>query len=335
MLFRLGAVTAIAAVAALSFAAPGTAQTELRFGHANGEGEIAAQLFDEFAASVERRTDGELTIRIFPNEQLGTENELVQQAKAGGVDITAPSLPAASLLVPQLEMPSAPFLWDSWEEAQAMIMGEAMQPGFDELADEHNLIPLTKIWYWGWRNFTFDDVEVRSPEDMAGLSVRVPEQAVWVAMVEAFGASPTPISFADVYSALQQGVVSGQENPIPTIYNRRFYEVQDYIVMSRHMLQNNMIVMNQDRFESLPVEHQRVLLEEAAKYSAINTAIQQRLESEMLEEIEAEGGTTVIHDADRAAFAAAMEDAYEVMAERWGQDNFARLQEAIGELRAR
>lgn len=334
MVVRHLVIPVIAALAALSFTQPAAAQTQLRFGHANGEGEIAARLFDEFASSVERRTDGELTIRLFPNEQLGTENELVQQAKAGAVDITAPSLPAASLLVPQLEMPSAPFLWDSWEEAQAMIVGDAMQPAFDELAEEHDLIPLTKIWYWGWRNFTFADAEVHTPGDMAGLSVRVPQQAVWVAMVEALGASPTPIPFADVYSALQQGVVSGQENPVPTIFNRRFYEVQNYVVMSRHMLQNNMIVMNRSRFESLPVEHQRILLEEAAKYSAANTAIQQRLENEMLEKIEMEGGTTIIHDPDRAAFAAAMEDAYPVMAERWGQDNFARLQSAIEELRA-
>ncbi|MFW6028151.1 MAG: TRAP transporter substrate-binding protein [bacterium] len=311
------------------------AQTQLRFGHANGEGEIAAQLFEDFAASVEERSGGELTIQIFPNEQLGTENELVQQAKAGGVDITAPSMPSASLLVPQLEMPSAPFLWDSWEEAHAMILGEAMQPAFDELAEEHSLIPLTKVWYWGWRNFTFNDSEVRSPADMEGLNVRVPEQAVWVAMVEAFGASPTPIPFTDVYSALQQGIVDGQENPIPTIFNRRFYEVQDYVVMSRHMLQNNMIVMNQDRFEGLSGEHQRILLEEAAKFSAANTAIQQRHEDEMLQEIEDDDGTTVIHDPDRAAFADAMTDAYASMAERWGPENFERLQAAIQELRGR
>ncbi|WP_366554116.1 TRAP transporter substrate-binding protein [Aquibaculum sediminis] len=337
MAIRFTALPVLAVAAAFAFAQPADAQTELRFGHANGEGEIAAQLFEDFAASVEERTDGELTIRIFPNEQLGTENELVQQAKAGGVDISAPSMPSASLLVPQLEMPSAPFLWDSWEEAHAMILGDAMQPAFDELAEDHGLIPLTKVWYWGWRNFTFSDTEVREPADMAGLNVRVPEQAVWVAMVESFGASPTPVSFADVYSALQQGVVDGQENPIPTIYNRRFYEVQDYIVMSRHMLQNNMIVMNKARFDSLSNEHQRVLLEEAAKYSAMNTAIQQRLEQEMLDEIEAEGGTTIITDPDRGAFAQALNDAdaYTTMAERWGQENFQRLQGAIEELRSR
>ena len=328
-------LAAVAALAILGASLGATAQTTLRFGHANGEGEIAADLFEEFAEKVAARTDGAVTIQIFPNEQLGRENELVQQAKAGAIDITAPSMASASLLVPSLEIPSAPFLWANWEEAQAIIMGEAMQPSFDELAAEHNLRPLSKIWYWGWRNFTFAGHEVRGPADMAGLRVRVPEQPVWIGMVQAFGASPTPVAFSDVYSALQQGVVDGQENPIPTIYTRRFYEVQDYVVMSRHMLQNNMLLINSTSFDNLEHEHQLVLLEEAAKVSALNTSIQQRREQQMLDEIDADPDTTVIYDVDREAFATLMVDAYPAMAERWGKDNFDRVVEAIEVLRGR
>jgi TRAP-type transport system periplasmic protein len=328
-------LAAVAAIAILGASLSATAQTTLRFGHANGEGEIAADLFEEFAEQVAARTDGAVTIQIFPNEQLGRENELVQQAKAGAIDITAPSMASASLLVPSLEIPSAPFLWANWEEAQAIIMGEAMQLSFDELAAEHNLRPLSKIWYWGWRNFTFAGHEVHGPADMAGLRVRVPEQPVWIGMVQAFGASPTPVAFSDVYSALQQGVVDGQENPIPTIYTRRFYEVQDYVVMSRHMLQNNMLLINSTSFDNLEHEHQLVLLEEAAKVSALNTSIQQRREQQMLDEIDADPDTTVIYDVDREAFAALMVDAYPAMAERWGTDNFDRVVEAIEVLRGR
>ena len=328
-------LAAVAAVAILGASLSAAAQNTLRFGHANGEGEIAADLFEEFAEKVAARTEGAVTIQIFPNEQLGKENELVQQAKAGAIDITAPSMPSASLLVPALEIPSAPFLWDSWEEAQAIIMSDAMQPAFDELTAEHNLRPLSKIWYWGWRNFTFAGQEVHGPADMAGLRVRVPEQPAWIGMVQAFGASPTPIAFSDVYSALQQGVVDGQENPIPTIYTRRFFEVQDYVVMSRHMLQNNMMLINTNSFANLDHEHQLVLLEEAARVSALNTSIQQRREQQMLDEIDADANTTVIYDVDRAAFADLMTEAYPTMAERWGPDNFERVQDAIEVLRQR
>lgn len=324
-----------AATTGFAMVATAQAQTELRFGHANGEGEIAAELFEDFAERVEERSEGELTVSIFPNEQLGTENELVSQASAGAIDITAPSMAAAATLTPQLEMPSAPFFWDSWNEARALIEGDALQPAFDEFADDHGLIPLTKIFYWGWRNLTTNDVAVDGPEDIEGLSIRVPEQAVWTLMMEAFGASPTPVAFADVYSALQQGVVDGQENPIPTIYNRQFYEEQGYVIMTRHMLQNNMIVMNQAQFDSLDVDHQRILLEEAARISAMNTAIQKRHEQEMLQVIEDSDHTTVIHDPDREAFAARMDDAYEQMAERWGQENFQRMQDEAEALRQR
>lgn len=327
-------LSAAAALVIVAAAFDAAAQT-LRFGHANGEGEIAADLFEEFAERVSARTDGAVTIQIFPNEQLGNENELVQQAKAGAIDITAPSMPSASLLVPALEIPSAPFLWSNWEEAQAIIMSDAMQPFFDELADEHNLRPLSKIWYWGWRNFTFAGHEVHGPADMAGLRVRVPEQPAWIGMVQAFGASPTPIAFSDVYSALQQGVVDGQENPIPTIYTRRFFEVQDYVVMSRHMLQNNMMLINTNSFANLDHAYQLVLLEEAQRVSALNTSIQQRREQAMLDEIDADPNTTVIYDVDREAFAELMTDAYPAMAERWGPENFERVQEAIEVLRQR
>ena len=320
--------------AATGFSSRAEAQT-LRFGHANGEGEIAVSLFEEFAERVAERTDGAVTIQIFPHEQLGRENELVQQAKAGAIDITAPSMPSASLLVPALEIPSAPFLWSNWEEAQAIILSDAMQPAFDQLAEEHNLRPLSKIWYWGWRNFTFAGHEVRTPADMQGLRVRVPEQPVWIGMVQAFGASPTPVAFSDVYSALQQGVVDGQENPIPTIYTRRFYEVQDTVSMSRHMLQNNMLLINTASFDNLEHEHQLILLEEAARVSAKNTSIQQRREQQMLDEIDADPNTTVIYDVDRDAFAELMTDAYPAMAETWGPENFDRVVEAIKVLRSR
>lgn len=311
------------------------AQTTLRFGHANGEGEIAADLFEEFAERVAERSDGELAIQIFPNEQLGKEVELVQQVKAGALDISAPSMAAASTLVPSLEMPSAPFLWENWEEAQAVIMSDGMQPEFDRLADEHNILPLSKIWYWGWRNFTFLDREVRSPDDMQGLKIRVPESPVWVEMVRALGGAPTPVPFSEVYSALQQKVVDGQENPIPTIYTRRFYEVQGYLVMDRHMLQNNMLVISRQTFEGLEPEQRLLLIDEAQRISALNTSIQQRRENEMLKAIEEAGGTVVVHDPDREAFAERVQGAYDTMAERWGKENFDRLQTAIAEIRER
>src|SRR4028118_2228788 len=146
--------TAAALLLAGLLAATAEAQT-LRFGHANSPGEVAHDMFNEFAARVGERSGGALTVRVFPSEQLGKEADLVQQVKSGALDISAPSMPVTSSLVPAMEMASAPFFWRDWKEAEAVIRGPAFDPLFAELKDKHNIEPLTRHFYSRWRNFTY------------------------------------------------------------------------------------------------------------------------------------------------------------------------------------
>ena len=331
-LFPLARFAAAATLSA--FALSGAAQTTLRFGHANSPGEIAHDLFQEFADNVTKKSSGQLTIRVFPSEQLGKEGDLLQQLKSGALDISGPSMPTLNTMVPAFEMPSAPFLWKDWKEAETIIRGPAMEPIWGELRDKHNIVPLTKIWYWGWRNFTFTTKEVRKPEDMAGLKIRVPESPIWVEMIRGFGAAPTPIPFGEVYTALQQRTVDGQENPIPTIFARKFYEVQAVLTMSRHMLQNNTILINKASFDKLKPELQKLLVDEAAAASVKNTQMQQAREVSMLEDIRKTGKTKIIDDPDRDAFAAKMNAVYPKLEARWGAENWKRMRAEIDKLRA-
>jgi tripartite ATP-independent transporter DctP family solute receptor len=319
--------------AALS-AAGVAAQTVLRFGHANSPGEIAHDLYKEFADNVTRKSGGQLTVRVFPSEQLGKEVDLLQQLKSGALDISSPSMPTLNSMVPAFEMPSAPFLWRDWKEAETVIRGPAMEPIWNELRDRHNIVPLTKIWYWGWRNFTFGTKEVRRPEDMAGLKVRVPESPIWVEMVRGFGAAPTPIPFGEVYTALQQKTVDGQENPIPTIFSRKFYEVQGVLSMSRHMLQNNTILINKNSMEKLKPELQKLLIDEAAAASAKNSEMQQAREVSMLEDIRKSGRIKIIDNPDRDAFAARMTPVYQRLEARWGSEHWKRVRAEIDRMRS-
>lgn len=325
---------AVALAITTALMASGAARAEtLRFGHANAPGEVLNDMFNEFAEKVKERTNGELEIQVFPSEQLGKEADLVQQVKFGALDISAPSMPVMSSLVPAMEMASAPFLWNDWAEAEEVLRGPAFEPLWNELRDQHNIVPLTKISYWGWRNFTFTDREVRKPEDMAGLKIRVPESPIWVEMIRAFGAAPTPIPFGEVYTALQQKTVDGQENPIPTIYSRKFYEVQGVLTLDRHMLQNNTIVISKLTWDRLPEEQQKILVEEAAAISKKNTELQQGRERDMLEEIRKSGRTKIIEDVDTAAFQKAIEPIYPELAARWGEEHWQRLQDAIAAVR--
>lgn len=312
----------------------GAAQAKtLRFAHANAPGEVAYDMYAEFAAIVKERSGGDLTVRVFPSEQLGKEADLIQQVKSGALDISAPSMPVMSSLVPAMEMASGPFLWKDWREAETVLRGPAFEPLWDELRDRHQIVPLTKIIYWGWREFTFTDREVRGPKDMAGLKIRVPESPIWVEMIRAFGAAPTPIPFGEVYTALQQRTVDGQENPIPTIFSRKFYEVQGNLTMSRHMLQDNTIIMNKDSFGRLTDPQRKILLDAAAAVSAKNTGLQQARETGMLEEIRGSGRTRIVDEPDRAAFEAAVEPAYANLAARWGEENLRRLRAEIARVR--
>jgi tripartite ATP-independent transporter DctP family solute receptor len=314
----------------------GQAQAQtLRFGHANTTAEIAGELFQEFSDRVNKATEGAVTIRVFPAEQLGKEVDLIKQVKEGALDISAPSMAAASALVPALEMASAPFLWRDWNEAEAIIRSTAFDPVFDELRDKHSIVPLSRIWYWGWRNMTTLDREVRKPEDLQGLKIRVPESPIWVEMIKAFSASPTPVPFGEVYTALQQRTVDGQENPIPTIYARKFYEVQGVVAMTRHMLQNNMIVINRDSLSRIKPEHREIVFAEAARASAMNTYLQQKREASMLEEIRKSGRSKIIEDIDRNAFAERARAATQAMEGRWGKPNLDRLLAAIETTRKR
>jgi tripartite ATP-independent transporter DctP family solute receptor len=328
----LAVAAALAATMLLPFGA--SAQT-LRFGHANAPGEVANDMFNELADRVKTRTNGAVTIRLYPSEQLGKEADLVQQVKSGALDMSAPSMAVMSSLVPALEMASGPFLWKDWKEAETVLRGPAFDPSWDELRDKHNIVPLTKILYWGWRNFTFTDREVRKPEDMAGLKIRVPESPIWVEMIRAFGAAPTPIPFGEVYTALQQKTVDGQENPIPTIYSRKFYEVQGVLSMTRHMLQNNTIIINKASLAKLSPQNQKILLDETAAVSAKNTQLQQAREQSMLEEIRKSGKIKVIDEPDRAAFQAKVEPAYARLEPRWGADNLKRLRAEIARVRGK
>jgi tripartite ATP-independent transporter DctP family solute receptor len=329
----LASLLAAAAIGLCSTAA--TAQTTLRFAHINSPGEVAHDLYFEFAANVEKKSGGKLKIRVFPSEQLGKEIDLLQQLKSGALDISAASMPTASALVPAFEIPSAPFLWTDWKEAETIIRGPAMQPVFDELRDKHNILPLAKIWYWGWRNFTFSTKEVRTPQEMAGLKVRVPESPIWVEMVRGFGAAPTPIPFGEVYTALQQKTVDGQENPIPTIFGRKFYEVQGVLSMTRHMVQNNMVLINKNSLAKLSPEHQKLLMDEAEALSTKNTQMQQGLEVSQLDQIRKSGKIKVIDNPDREAFSNAMKTVYPKLEARWGEGHWQRIRKAIDQGRAK
>lgn len=307
--------------------------TTLRLAHTFNPGEASYEVLQTLSNTVSERSDGDLKIQVFPSEQLGSEVQLLRQAKNGSVDIVVPGYSGASTLVPALEISNAPFMFQSWKEAKYVIESDAYQPMFDQLRQEANLIPISKTWYWGWRNLTLNGDPVTTVDDMKGLKIRVPESPIWVEMIKSFGASPTPIPFSEVYLALQQSTVDGEENPIPTIYSRKFYEVQDQLIMTRHMLQSQVVLMNSQRWDSLSDQEKSILQGAIQEAAQKNYELQTSREDSMLEELKAGGEINVVTDIDRASFEAAAASAREHLVDRWGKDNYDRIINKIEEYR--
>ena len=307
--------------------------TTIRLAHTFNPGEASYEVLQKFSETVSKRSNGDLKVQVFPSEQLGSEVQLLQQAKNGSVDIVVPGYSGASTLVPSLEISNAPFMFNDWDEAKYVIESDAYEPMFEQLKQKSNLTPLSKTWYWGWRNLTVNGKEIHNVSDMKGLKVRVPESPIWVEMIKSFGASPTPIPFSEVYLALQQGTVDGQENPIPTIYSRKFYEVQEQLIMTKHMLQSQVVLINSQRWDSLTDKEKKILKDAIQEAAQQNYEIQTSREAGMLDDLKNSGEVNVITDIDRPSFERAAETAREKLIERWGNDNYSRVVNKIKEYR--
>ncbi len=314
---------------ALVFSSASAQATTLRLAHTFNPGEASYEVLQQFSKTVSEKSGGELKVQIYPSEQLGSEVQLLQQAKNGSVDIVVPGYSGASTLVPALEISNAPFMFQSWDEAKYVIEGDAYQPMFDQLKANSNLVPISKTWYWGWRNLTLNGDAIHKAADMKGLKIRVPESPIWVEMIRAFDGSPSPIPFSEVYLALQQGTVDGQENPIPTIYSRKFYEVQDQLIMTQHMLQSQVVLMNSMRWDSLEDSEKSIITEAISEAAEKNYQLQTSRENSMLEELKKGGEINVVEDIDRQSFELAAEKGREKLVGRWGKENYDRVVNSI------
>lgn len=302
------------------------AEMTIKFGHTSETTEPTHIAALQFAEKVSERTDGAVTVNVFPAEQVGNERDMIEQTKSGALELVFASPGSLGVFNPDIEIFNGPFLWDDWEQAKKVMRGPLGEDVYGDLEADHGLTVLDPSWYWGWRHITANK-EIRKPEDMKGLKFRVPEQPIWLEMAKAMGANPTPIAFSEVYTALQQGVVDAQENPIPTILAKNFYEVQDYVILSGHMLQSNHVVANTGWYNDLSPELQEIIFEEIRAAGEIATKLQMEAEESNVAEIKA-AGVKFIEDVDRKAFEVATSITYEVLAENWSADLYDRVQEA-------
>lgn len=227
---------ACAVAAALSFApTQAVAAEKLKFVHAYETAEAHHKWAQWAADEIKKRTDGRYEIEVFPASQLGNQAEMLESITLGTADLgyVGPSLLAQASDYPAIQIHLAAFLWrdfDHFGKFQGSDIQRRLIHGYEN-ASGNKLLSMT---YYGSRHTT-SNKEILVPADMKGLKMRVPPVPIYEIFPRAVGASPTPIAFAEVYLALQQGVVDAQENPLPTIQGKKFHEVQKFITLTGHM----------------------------------------------------------------------------------------------------
>jgi TRAP-type transport system periplasmic protein len=301
----------IAILAALSLGgiAAAQAQTELKFGHVGNPGSLFEASANEFAERANAKFEEQgldYKVVAFGSSQLGTDEELMQKLRLGTVDFALPSTVMSST-VDAFGVFEMPYLVKDRDHMKR-IEEEIFWPTLAPLAEEQGY-KILAVWENGFRHITNNSRPIETPEDLQGIKLRVPSGEWRVKMFQAYDANPTPMAFSEVFTALQTGVIDGQENPFAQIWSAKFQEVQDYLSLTGHVYTPAYITAGKQKFESLPAEVQQVLEETAKETQDFVYETAAMLDEDLLAKLK-EGGINV-NEADKDAFIAASQPIYD------------------------
>jgi tripartite ATP-independent transporter DctP family solute receptor len=284
----------------------------LKFNHVLGAKEPYHQGFTNWAKAVEEKTQGGLKIEVFHSAQLGVEEDIIEQIRAGANIGQNTDSARMGNYVPGIAIMNGPYFAENLDEVAKLQTAPTIKGFLDDLANKHGLKVLSFSWVQGYRHF-FTNKPIRTPEDLKGLRIRTPPAPIWQESVRALGATPVALAFGDMYPALQQGVMDGVELVYNNIPAGRFYEVLKYVSETRHIMLVNFEVVSAKWFNALPPDYQKILVEECDKAGiATSKLIIDKLEKDVKQDL-VKRGMTVVDKVDLAAFKKAGDNAYEVL----------------------
>lgn len=298
------------------------AEVVLKLGHIAEPVHPYGRGADYFAKLVAEKSSGTIEVQVFPSSQLGGQKDLVESMVYGGIDMALVGTAVLGQFQPQISIFDLPFLFKDRNHAYksldtvGMDIGKGLEPkGIKLLGYMEN----------GIRHLTNNVREVKTPADMADLKIRVMNNKVYIEMMKALGASPTPMAFGELYSAMQQGTVDGQENPSAHIWTKRFFEVQKYASLTAHSYSPEPLIMSMITWNRLN-DQQREIIQAAAK-EAIDwqRKIAAEQDKEYWDKIKASGKIKVT-EVDRAPFKTATKPVIKMFAGKVGQDNLDKIE---------
>ncbi|QLB12413.1 tripartite ATP-independent transporter DctP family solute receptor [Bisgaardia hudsonensis] len=248
------------------------ADYDLKFGMVAGTSSNEYKAVEFFAKEVKDKSNGKIEIAIFPSAQLGDDRVMLKQLKDGALDFTLGESARFQIFYPEAEVFALPYMLPNFDIAKKAVLETKFGKNLFKKINKELGVDLLAIAYNGTRQTTSNRA-INSIEDMKGLKLRVPNAATNLAYAKNVGASPTPMAFSEVYLALQTNSVDGQENPLPTIQAQKFYEVQKYLALTNHILNDQLYLVSNETMADLPADLQQVVKDAALKAAEFHTKL--------------------------------------------------------------
>ena len=299
---RIGVLAAVTALVA----APAFAQTEIKLGHVGEPGSLFQKSADEFAKRANAKLGNKAKVVVYGSSQLGGDKELLQKLKLGTVDLALPSTVMSSE-VDLFGIFEMPYLVKDREHMKR-IEKDVVWPSLAPEAEKKGL-KVIAVWENGYRHITNSKRPINVPDDLKGIKLRVPEGKWRVKMFQAYGANPSPMKFSEVFTALQTGVMDGQENPFTQIYSAKFQEVQKYLTLTGHVYTPAYLTAGATKWAALPADVRKTLEDMASETQAFVYQTAAKDEDELLGKLKAAG--MQVNTPDKDAFIKASKVVYD------------------------
>lgn len=297
-------------------AASSVEKWELKAGHVGAASHPMNTTLIEMAKQIEEKTDGRVTFAVFPEATLGGEREMLEGAKLGTMDIVLSTTAVAGNFDPKMKIFDLPFLFKDRDQAISVLDG----PIGEELLDGMSSQGLIGLAFWenGFRNLTNSKRPIEIPQDIQGLKIRTMENPIHLDAWKALGALPTPMAFAEVFTALQQGTIDGQENPLAIISTSRLYEVQKYVALTNHNYSPMVLIISEKVWETFPDDIKATFKELAKSNAVVERQMLKEADEKYLSDMKEYG--TVITTPDTTLFREKVKPVYDKYSKEIGED---------------
>ena len=317
MTIRLSRRTALLSLPLFAIAGRARAATVIRWATVLPNSHPSVPMMNKVADAVRTQTGGAVDIQTFPSGQLGASRDIIEATSSGAIQMVDEGAAQFGQFVAPFSILEAPYLWRDPAHMRRALEAPLADDMKAQLVSKRDMRVIGSTYY-GTRHVTAGKREVRTVADMQGFKLRIPEVDTYRAMAEAWGARPTPLNFGELYLALSQGAVDGQENPLPTIQASKFNEVQKFLILTGHIMTPRLIVMNEAAWKGLDGKQQDILRAALAQFGKEQDDEIVRQEKGLADTFRAAGMTVI--DPDVASFRKPVLDKVPAMFEaRWGK----------------